>query len=345
MGDNNENERLVSERANQNTFGKDVGDASGNNGSLKKVSDWVRRSVLFWNKQDTLSIDESSDAQENDGESEQIEELTKNKDSELDHNKHVNQTELDHNKLPVKEKDLPESSSTTGDLFLDVEKIQRLCIDPFIMETDFQEVVTGDNRSNDSPYYTLNFPKYTRHMYSPLYEENPTTTKGILCKSVNDKNDWNIADTLNKLNQTWGQVDSKVDNKFIVQKETDVSVNNYDSNNEKMESKQRNYNVDVLNSIKRVQETLGEIAAELENTRTRKTSRDRDPNLILINLLSRIEPPVNRDSFTGSLVEETNQFASQETTETPKSINRSAEVSATPLVKMASGCSSQTEGD
>eukprot|EP00794_Sanderia_malayensis_P000356 gene356-989_t len=332
LSNDDEKSKFVDVNRDENT------DMSGS-GSVNRVTDWVRRSVLFWNKQDTLSIDEcSSDVQENGCDS----------DNKVDENSINNPDQTSGTNEPIQGINLAstcgeKSSLLNEELILDVEKIQRLCIDPFILETGPEKGIFSEERqSNESPYYTLNFPKYAQHMYSPLYEENSASSKGNCHESVSEKTDWNIADTLNKLSQTWIQIDSNVDfekhNENTDRKESGYLTTDCGVNSEKMESKQRNYNVDVLNSIKRVQETLSEIADELENTRTRKTSKDfRDPKLILINLLSRIQPPVNRDSFPGSLGEETSHNNSQEGVDrTKKVVNKTSVTFASEMEKMAS---------
>lgn len=306
---------------------KAQGDEPDENNTMKDVSDWVRRSVLFWNKQDTISIDGASDTQEN----ELVEFVcTESKAGEAEPESPPVQTPNDSTTEPTECIDIEKEIASSGDMILDVENIQKLLIEPFIMDQEPEnKTASCDSLVSDSPYYTLNFPKYTKHVYSPLYEEH----SGLNNESANPKliesNDWNIAETLNKLNQTWGQLMSDSDNTEADRKEAgDLSNEHGSTNIEKMGSKQEPLNCDIFKAIKKVQETLGEIAEEIETTRTRKTSKDRDPNVILVNLLSRIQPPVNRDSFACSPIEETSHIVQDNATNLQSSVPGSDKLTA-----------------
>lgn len=306
---------------------KAQGDEPDENNTMKDVSDWVRRSVLFWNKQDTISIDGASDTQEN----ELVEFVcTESKAGEAGPESPPVQTPNDSTTEPTECIDIEKEIASSGDMILDVENIQKLLIEPFIMDQEPEnKTASCDSLVSDSPYYTLNFPKYTKHVYSPLYEEH----SGLNNESANPKliesNDWNIAETLNKLNQTWGQLMSDSDNTEADRKEAgDLSNEHGSTNIEKMGSKQEPLNCDIFKAIKKVQETLGEIAEEIETTRTRKTSKDRDPNVILVNLLSRIQPPVNRDSFACSPIEETSHIVQDNATNLQSSVPGSDKLTA-----------------
>ena len=279
-------------------------------GTMENVSDWVRRSVLFWNTPDSISIDDGQDRKER--------ESSRSPSSICDQEKDLKSSiETASDKVGLKPSSweiFHESSAepanffttdkeeSTGDMMLDVESIQKLLIEPFIMEQRADNKTEScDSLSNDSPYYTLSFPKYTKHIYSPLYEEHSGLTKENCNPVLAQRPDWNIADTLNRIGYTWGQVESSSLDGEKCQKANGECENEYGRNiSEDMETKRASVDSDVLRAIKRVQETLGEIAEELHTTRTRKTSKDRDPNVILVNLLSRIQPPANRDSFTCS---------------------------------------------
>ena len=294
------------------------------------VSDWVRRSVLFWNESDNSShnggsddalfnildqpdkqpddrsdirSDSPSDKQSDSASSEQENAFIANL-SEIDKEfadspplkvLHDSQTEPTRISVSV-------DRVSTEDMKVDVENIQKLLIEPFIMEDDTDKNISCEPVDNDSTYYTLNFPKYSEHIYSPLYEEHVRLRTEKFNPALNTENDWNIAERLNRLSQTRGQLMSDNYNAGINVKETGELTNEH---GEEMEN--ANVDTDIFNAIKKVQDTLGEIADELETTRTRKASKDRDPKLILINLLSRIQPPVNRDSYSSSPIEEASQ--------------------------------------
>ena len=307
----------------------------GGTPDMRDVSDWVRRSVLFWNQSDTQQ-DNSSLCGGSDDASCNVTHQADNQPDNRSDNQSLNpsdrqsdcsSSEPENNvligDLRETDKDLPNCPSVEGlndsqteptkffdtierasanDMKVDVENIQKLLIEPFIMEDDTDRKIPCGNVDNDSAYYTLNFPKYTEHVYSPLYEEHVRLRTDIVDPFLNEGGDWTIAERLNRLNQTRGQRMSDNCNTEISIEETSELL---DEHGEEME--RASVDSDIFTAIKKVQDTLGEIADELETTRTRKSSKDRDPTLILMNLLSRIQPPANRDSYSYSPTEDSSQ--------------------------------------
>ena len=325
----------------------------GDERDMKNVTDWVRRSVLFWNQNDKHQ-DSSSNGGGSDEALDEVASLSDNvpdtrSDSQSDNlpdtkpdtlsDRQTNnpsdfqaecaeneqENVLNSNEMGKGEV-LPDSSpfqtlndspteptkifdtdqrSSANDMINDVESIQKLLIDPFIMESEQDKENSFESFDNSSPYYTLNFPKYTEHVYSPLYEEHVRFRTEKVNPELNERNDWNIAEKLNRLSQTRGQLMSNYYNTG----KSDIEANDFTNYGDEMDCKR--IDSDIFKAIKKVQDTLGEIADELETTRTRKTSKERDPNLILINLLSRIQPPVNRDSYTYSPTQDASQSCQQ----------------------------------
>lgn len=300
--------------------------------NMKSVSDWVRRSVLFWNQsdqqQDGLSLDGdgSDDAQEQvlNGSGYLSNNRTGSKTDNQSDNSSIDQEKVIISNPEESEEGLPNNSHLTklcdspaeptnildgeqranaNEMIVDVENIQKLFIEPFIMGEEKDKACSYENCDNDSPYYTLNFPKYAEHVYSPLYEEHVGLRNEKRNPQMKGENDWNIAERLNRLIQTRGQLMSNVNSTGINERDTGELLNGHGD-----EMERRSVDSDIFKAIKKVQDTLGEIADELETTRLRKSSRDKDPNLILINLLSRIQPPVDRDSYAYSPTEDASQI-------------------------------------
>ena len=304
------------------------------NSDMRNVSDWVRRSVLFWNQGDNqndsssiyggsddalfngidehdMQPDNRSDKQsdnpsdkQSDCTSSEQENLFIAKPYETDKEiSNVSPLKIIHDSQtePTKIFDTDELASTDN-IKDDVENIQKFLIEPFIMGDDTDKSTTFETANTDSTYYTLNFPKYSEHVYSPLYEEHVKLRTEKFYASLTEGSDWNIAERLNRLSQTRGQLTSDCYNTGIKDKEIGEIT---DEHGEEMDNS--SVKSDISNAIKKVQDTLGEIADELETTRTRKTSKDRDPNVILVDLLSRIQPPANRDSYSYSPTEDATQ--------------------------------------
>jgi len=305
----------------------------GGTSDLRDVSDWVRRSVLFWNQSDTQQDNSSVCGGSDDAScnvADQAENQPDNRSDNQSHNSSDRQSDSSSSEpennvligdLSETDKNLPNRPSleslndsqteptkifdtiqcaSTNDMKVDVENIQKFLIEPFIMEDETDRKIPCGDLDNDPAYYTLNFPKYTEHVYSPLYEEHVRLKADIVDPFLKEGHDWTIAERLNRLNQTRGQLMSDNCNTEI-----EETCDLLEEHGEEME--RASVDSDIFTAIKKVQDTLGEIADELETTRTRKSSKDRDPTLILMNLLSRIQPPVNRDSYSYSPTEDAPQ--------------------------------------
>lgn len=299
---------------------------------MKDVSDWVRSSVLFWNQSDqqldAVSIDEGSeDGPEQAGNRADCRSDVSVQEQEngVVLNSYEKEEALPNNFAFEELRDSPteptrilnsDVHASTSDMIVDVEKLQRIVIQPFLMDNTEDKENYCERLDNESPCYTLNFPKYTEHVYSPLYEERVGLRREQHDPELTKESDWNIAERLNRLSQTRCHLISVGSTGGVSQREeTGQSKEEYGN---AMEGK--SVDSDVFKAIRKVQDTLGEIADELETTRTRKSSKDKDPNLILINLLSSIQPPVNRDSYAYSPTEDASQTC-QEHTDLLESVN------------------------
>ena len=261
---------------------------------MDNVSEWVRRSVLFWNKQDTISIAESSDTEE----SQEISDNGMNNEMNYD---------SDEEKNGLRGSQLVDWK----DLIDEIDRLQRQYIDPFFIDEkiDYQSSekssdIDDDTKRTESPCLTSSFPEGVKEVYSPIYEGNMTQLVESSLPTDSAKVDMLITDhfTDNYLeSQAEGQTDTIEDFPAENKKEAARNPMNRVSPlcilSENL-TKDLKINENVVNSIKKVQETLLEITQELNNVR-RKSKEHRDPNVILCNLLARIQPPVDgkRDSI------------------------------------------------